>query len=57
MKTHALIYLYRQLKATKLSIAHAEVRPHVPQEELDNLAQRVKVLDYIIDIVSKEDEE
>jgi PHP family Zn ribbon phosphoesterase len=42
----ALEYLYKQLKDTRISLGHAERRPGVTDEELDNLRSKIDMLEY-----------
>ena len=42
----ALEYLYKQLKDTRISLGHAERRPGVTDEELDNLRAKIDILEY-----------
>lgn len=42
----ALEYLYKQLKDTRISLGHAERRPGVTDEELDNLRMKIEILEY-----------
>lgn len=57
MKLLALTYLYRLLREAKSSLTHAEYRPNVPPEELSFLRQRIEILDYIIPIILKSEDD
>ena len=50
----ALEWLYRELKKAKIALGHAESRPGVTREELDNLQRKIDVLDYLTTLVNKE---
>ena len=50
----ALNWLYRELKRAKIALGHAETRPGVKREELDNLQRKIDVLDYLTTLVNKE---
>lgn len=54
MRKLALEWLYRELKKTKIALGHAESRPGVKREELDNLQRKIDVLDYLTTLVNKE---
>lgn len=54
MKTlweQALDYLYRDLKRTRISIAHAERREGVRQEELEDLTSKAEVIEWLTALV------
>ena len=54
----ALRMLYKQLREAKIALGYAEGKPNVKQEELDNLERKIAVLDWMIPLVIKaEDEE
>lgn len=57
MKLLALTYLYRLLRETKQSLGRAEHRPNAPPEELTALRQRIDILDYIIPIILKSEDD
>lgn len=50
----ALEWLYRELRKAKIALGHAESRPGVTREELDNLQRKIDVLDYMTTLVNKE---
>lgn len=50
----ALEWLYRELRKAKIALGHAESRPGVAREELDNLQRKIGVLDYLTTLVNKE---
>jgi hypothetical protein len=54
MRDEALEWLYRELKKAKIALGHAESRPGVTREELDNLQRKIDVLDYLTTLVNKE---
>lgn len=54
-KADALYMLYSQLKQTRIAIAHAEQRQH-NDEERYNLQRKADTLEWIIGVVTKEDE-
>ena len=56
MRELALGYLYREIKRARIALGKAEYRPGVTQEELDNLRQRIEVLEWISAVVLKEEE-
>jgi len=47
----ALDFLYRQLKDTRIALGHAEHRPGVKQDELDNLRGRIDVIEWLTAVV------
>lgn len=47
----AITYLYKQLKDTRISLGHAERRPGVTDEELDNLRGRIGVIEWLTGVV------
>ncbi len=53
----ALRFLYKQLKDAKIAYGRAEGRPGVKQEELDNLQRKIDVVDWVIPLVIKAEEE
>lgn len=53
----ALRFLYKQLREAKMSYGRAEGRPGVKQEELDNLQRKIDVVDWVIPLVIKEDDD
>lgn len=53
----ALRFLYKQLKDAKIAYGRAEGRPGVKQEELENLQRKIDVLDWVIPLVIKEDDD
>jgi len=50
----ALDYLYRDLKRTRISIANAERKQGVKQEELDDLTHKADVIEWLTALVLKE---
>ena len=55
VRENALQYLYRELKKAKIALGQAESRPGVLIEELENLQNKVEVLDWLTVLVNKED--
>ena len=53
----ALRFLYKHLRDSKVALGHAENRPGVKQEELDNLQRKIAAIDWIIPLVIKAQEE
>ena len=47
----ALEWLYKQLKDTRIALGHAEDRPGVKQEELDNLRGRIELIEWLTGVV------
>lgn len=56
-REEALRILYKQLKEAKISLGHSENKPGVKQEELDNLQNKIVVLDWMIPLVIAAKEE
>lgn len=56
MRNAALKFIYTEKRKAKQSLGQAENRPGVKQEELDNLRQRIEVLEWLEPIVLKEEE-
>ena len=52
-REEALRMLYKQLREAKTAYGHAEGKPNVKQEELDNLERKITVLDWMIPLVIK----
>ena len=52
----ALDYLYRDLKRTRISIANAERKQGVRQEELEDLTSKAGVIEWLTALVLKEDD-
>lgn len=50
----ALDYLYRDLKRTRIALAHAERREGVRQEELEDLQGKAEVIEWLTALVLKE---
>lgn len=50
----ALDYLYRDLKRTRISIANAERKQGVKQEELDDLTHKADAIEWLTALVLKE---
>lgn len=57
MRQKALEWLYRELKKAKIALGNAESRPGVTREELDNLQRKIAVIDWMIPLVIKAQEE
>lgn len=57
IRDNALKWLYRELKATKIALGHAETRPGVTQKELDCLRSRIETIEWITPLVLKAEEE
>ena len=57
MRLLALTYLYRLLRAAKQSLSRAEAKPNAPPTELSSLEERIKILDYIIPIIIKSEDD
>lgn len=54
MRKLALEWLYRELRKAKIALGHAESRPGVAWDELENLQRKIDVLDYLTTLVIKE---
>lgn len=50
----ALDYLYRDLKRTRIALAHAERREGVRQEEMEDLTSKAEVIEWLTALVLKE---
>ena len=57
MRQKALEWLYKELKKTKIALGHAVTRPGVTDEELNNLANKITTLDWLIGAVLSVKEE
>lgn len=57
MRLLALTYLYRLLRDAKQSLSRAEAKPNAPSSELSSLEERIKILDYIIPIILKSEDD
>lgn len=56
IRDNALSFLYRELRAAKIALGHAESKTNVSREELENLQKKIDAIDWMIPIVMKEDE-
>jgi hypothetical protein len=52
-----LKWLYKQLKDTKIALGHAEHKPNVDTEEIDNLRSKIDMLEYSAEAVLAYDEQ
>lgn len=57
MREIALKWLYKELKRTRVALGHAEWKPNVNHQELDELRGRIDILEYLCGLVIKEDVE
>lgn len=57
MRQKALYWLYRELKKTRVAFGHAEWKPNVDHQELDELRGKIDILEYLCGLVIKEDVE
>ena len=57
MRDAALKYIYAEKRKAKQSLGQAETRPGVKQDELDNLRQRIEVLEWLEPLVLNAEEE
>lgn len=57
MRQKALDWLYRELKRTRVAFGHAEWKPNVNHQELDELRGKIDILEYLCGLVIKEDVE
>lgn len=55
IRERALEYLYRELRKTKIALGQAETRSGVTSQELENLQNKIDVLDWLTTLVNKED--
>lgn len=55
IKLASLTYLYKELKRLKISLANAEMRPNITTEELQNIENKIFIVDYLIGITQKEE--
>ena len=55
IKLATLTYLYKELKRLKISLANAEMRPNITTEELQNIENKIFIVDYLIGITLKEE--
>lgn len=56
MKLPALIWLNKQVRKARWDKAHAEEKPNSSSEELRNIKTKIDILEWIIGVVTKEDE-
>lgn len=49
-----LNYLYREIKAAKIAMAHAEKKPNVSPSELVNIRTKIEVLDGLVELVLRD---
>lgn len=57
MREKALKWLYKELKRTRVAFGHAEWKPNVNHQELDELRGKIDILEYLCGLVIKEDVE
>ena len=57
MRDAALKYIYTEKRKAKIALGQAEARPRVTQEELDNLRQRIEVLEWLEPLALNAEEE
>lgn len=57
MREIALKWLYKELKKAKVALGHAEWKPNVNHQELDDLRGRIDILEYLCGLVIKEEVE
>lgn len=57
IREDALRFLYKQLREAKIALGRAEYRPGVKREELENLQRKIDMLDWIIPLVIRAEEE
>lgn len=55
MRDDALSYLYKKLKKARIALAFAESKPGTTQKELDNIQRKIAVLEWITQVVLKEE--
>lgn len=54
IKSASLGLLFDQLRKAKIARCNAENKKGVTREELENLDRKIKIYDYLIDLVIKE---
>lgn len=57
MRDAALKFIYAEKRKAKIALGQAETRPGVKQDELDNLRQRIEVLEWLEPLVLNAEEE
>ena len=57
MREKALEWLYKQLKQARVALGHSEHKKGVKQPELDDLRGKIALLEYLCEVVTKEDVE
>lgn len=57
MRQKALNWLYKEIRRLRQSLGHAEQKHGVTQGELDALAGKLDILEYLASLVTKEDVE
>lgn len=55
MRDDALSYLYKKLKKARIALAFAESKPGTTQKELDSIQHKINVLEWMTQVVMKED--
>lgn len=55
-KEQALAFLRRELKSAKLALVHAESKPSVSNDEVNNIQKKIDAIDWMLPIVIREDE-
>ena len=56
MQYKALQYLYKELRRERKGLGHAEQRPGHTDEEIRNIHRKIDILEYVIGIVTADDE-
>ena len=57
IREDALRFLYKHLREAKISLGNAENRPGVKRDELENLQRKIDMLDWMIPLVIRAEEE
>lgn len=50
----SLEWLYKELRSAKIAKGHAERRPGVTKEEIENLDRKIAAIDFCLGLVLKE---
>lgn len=54
IKSESLVLLFDQLRKTKMARQNAVNKKGITLEELENLDRKIKIFEYLIDLVIKE---
>lgn len=57
VREDALRFLYKELRLAKTALSHAESKPNVTGEELENLRKKIRAVDWLTPLAIKAEDE